>query len=234
MSQRRGCRHIMDRARGLMAAGLLALMGLGGVSARAEDAAITPPATPPAATSDAPQPAPQQAAAPTPSAPEPTPAPASPPAAVPASSSAAIGDGMQVKLEYQLHTEDGALVDSTDSRGPFEYTHGRGQIIPGLERQLAGLHVGDNKEIMVRPEEAYGPINPAATEEVDRAQLPQDTQPQVGMVLRGTDPEGNVYRALIKEVKDKSVVLDLNHPLAGKTLSFTVKVVDVHPETATP
>ncbi len=138
-----------------------------------------------------------------------------------------------MKIEYQLHGEDGALIDSTDGKAPFEYTHGRGQIVPGLERQLAGLHVGESKQVVVKPEEAYGQVNPAATEDVDRAQLPKGVEPKVGMVLRGTDPEGHVFRAIVKEVKEKSVVLDLNHPLAGKTLTFHVKVVDIQPVTAT-
>ena len=152
----------------------------------------------------------------------------------PSASSPAIQDDMVVRMEYQLRTDDGALVDSTEGKPAFEYTQGRSQIIPGLERQLAGLHAGDQKEVTVKPEEGYGPLNPMATEEIERAQLPKGVDPQVGMVLRGTDPDGRVFRALIKEVKEKVVVLDLNHPLAGKTLTFQVKIVDVHPATATP
>ena len=205
------------------------MLTAGLVSVGAEEAATPPPAAEPAAPAAATTTAAPTAAAPTTVAPEPTQA-----ATPPSTSTASIADDMVVRMEYQLRTEDGTLVDSTQGKAPFEYTQGRGQIIPGLERQLAGLHAGDQKEITVTPEEGYGPVNPLATEEIERSQLPQDVVPQVGMVLRGTDPDGRIFRALIKEVKEKAVVLDLNHPLAGKTLTFQVTIVDVHPATATP
>jgi len=94
-----------------------------------------------------------------------------------------------VQLEYTL-TSDGSVVDSTEGRGPFRYVHGQGQIIPGLERQLVGLHVGDSKEITVASEEAYGPLDPSAFVEVPKEQLPPNISPEVGVVLRGVDPDG--------------------------------------------
>lgn len=139
-----------------------------------------------------------------------------------------IQDNVTVQLEYTL-TADGAVVDSTQGRGPFRYVQGRGQIIPGLERQLIGLHVGDEREIMVKPEEGYGPVDPSAFVEVPKDQLPTNVTPTVGLVLRGMDPEGRMFRATIHEMKDHTVMLDLNHPLAGKTLFFKIKVVDVAP-----
>ena len=142
-----------------------------------------------------------------------------------------IQDHMAVQLEYTL-TSDGAVVDSTEGRGPLQYVHGQGQIIPGLERQLTGLHVGDAREITVRPEEAYGPVDPSAFVEIPKTQLPPNVTPAVGVVLRGMDPDGKPFRATIHEVKDKAVTLDLNHPLAGKTLLFKVKVIDVSPAPA--
>ena len=141
---------------------------------------------------------------------------------------ASIQDNMDVGLEYTL-TVDGAVVDSTDGRGAFHYIHGKGQILPGLERALTGLHVGDQKEVVVGPEEGYGAMDPAAVVEVPKTQLPADITPTVGIVLRGVNPEGKNFRASISEVKDQSVVLDLNHPLAGKTLTFNVKVAAVSP-----
>ena len=139
-----------------------------------------------------------------------------------------IQDHMTVQLEYTL-TADGAVVDSTEGRGPFRYVQGRGQIIPGLERQLTGLHVGDEREITVKPEEGYGPLDPSAFVEVPKEQLPTNATPTVGLVLRGMDPEGRMFRATIHEIKDHTVMLDLNHPLAGKTLLFKIKVVDISP-----
>ena len=161
------------------------------------------------------------------------PAPSQPPAAAapaeePQAPPATVQDHMTVGLEYTL-TVDGAVVDTTKERGPFHYIHGQGQMIPGLERELTGLHVGDSKEVAVSPADGYGEVDPAAFVEVPKAQLPKDMTPTVGMILRGVNPDGKNFRAKINEIKDTSVVLDLNHPLAGKTLNFQVKVTDIAP-----
>ena len=141
-----------------------------------------------------------------------------------------VQDNMDVEMEYTL-TSAGVVMDSTDGKEPFHYLHGSGQIIPGLEHQLAGLHVGDTKEVTVGPEEGYGQTDPAAVIEVPKAQLPADVTPTVGMVLRGVNPDGKSFRAKISEVKNETVVLDLNHPLAGKTLNFKVKILNIKPAT---
>lgn len=135
---------------------------------------------------------------------------------------------MTVRMEYTL-TADGNVVDSTEGRGPFHYVHGRGHIIPGLERQLAGLHVGDARDITVEAEEAYGPVDPAAFVEITREQLPPDVTPEIGLILRGVDPGGRAFQARISGVTDDSVTLDLNHPLAGKTLLFKVTILEIAP-----
>ena len=141
---------------------------------------------------------------------------------------AAIKDSMDVGIEYTL-TVDGAVVDSTDGKTPFHYVQGQHQMIPGLERQLAGLHVGDTKDVTVAPADGYGEIDPSAFVEVPKTQLPKEVTPTVGMVLRGVNPDGQSFRAKISQMKDTTVVLDLNHPLAGKTLNFHVKIVEVAP-----
>ena len=145
--------------------------------------------------------------------------------------SPAVGDHMSVSMEYTL-TSEGKVVDSTDGKEPFHYIHGQRQIIPGLERQLVGLHVGESKDVTVKPEEGYGAVDPAAVVEIKKEQLPKDVTPSVGMVLQGVNPDGQHFRARISEVKDQSVLLDLNHPLAGKTLVFKVKITDIAPTKA--
>ena len=140
----------------------------------------------------------------------------------------AIADQMTVQMEYTL-TADGQVVDSTTGREPFRYVQGKGQIIPGLERQLAGLHVGDEREITVKPEEGYGPLDPSAVVDVPKEQLPATITPRAGLMLSGIDPQGHPFRATIREIKATTVRLDLNHPLAGKTLLFKVKIVSVAP-----
>lgn len=152
-------------------------------------------------------------------------------AAEEASMSPSVGDNMSVGMEYTL-TSEGAVVDSTEGKEPFHYVQGHGQIIPGLERQLAGLHVGDSKEVTVTPEDGYGAVDPAAIIEVKKEQLPKDVAPNVGIVLQGVNPDGQRFRARISEVKEQSVLLDLNHPLAGKTLVFKVKITDLAPAKA--
>lgn len=141
---------------------------------------------------------------------------------------ATVQDNMDVGLEYIL-TVEGAVVESTEGAEPFHYIHGRQQMIPGLERQLAGLHVGETAEVSVNPEEGYGPVDPAAFIEIPRTQLPADATPEVGMVLRGINPDGQNFQARIDELKEESAVLNLNHPLAGKTLNFKVKILDLSP-----
>ena len=145
----------------------------------------------------------------------------------------AVQENMDVGLDYTL-TVEGKVVDSTDGKSPLHYIHGRGQIIPGLERQLVGLHVGDSKEVTVDPKDGYGPLDPAAIVEVKKDQLPKDITPSAGMVLRGVNPDGRSFRASVKAVKDTTVLLDLNHPLAGKTLVFKVKITDIKPAPAAP
>jgi len=161
---------------------------------------------------------------------EPQPSTTPPKAAPPKETSMApaVADNMSVGMEYTL-TSDGVVMDSSTGKGPFHYVHGHKQIVPGLERQLTGLHVGDTKEITVTPEEGYGKVDPAAFVEVQKTQLPKDVTPTVGMVLRGVNPDGQSFRAKVNAVKDTSVVLDLNHPLAGKTLNFKVKITDITP-----
>jgi FKBP-type peptidyl-prolyl cis-trans isomerase SlyD len=91
---------------------------------------------------------------------------------------------------------------------------------------------GESAEVSVNPEEGYGPVDPAAFIEIPRTQLPADVTPEVGMVLRGINPDGQNFQARIGELKEESAVLNLNHPLAGKTLNFKVKILDLSPAPA--
>ena len=139
---------------------------------------------------------------------------------------ATIQDGMTVQLDYTL-TVDGAVVDSSQGRGPISYVQGHKQIVAGLERQLAGLHIGDARDVIVKPEDGYGQIDPKAFAEVPKTQLPPDVVPAVGLVLHGKSQDGHPFRATVSKVDKDNVTLDLNHPLAGKTLHFAVKVVNI-------
>jgi len=142
-----------------------------------------------------------------------------------------ITDGTEVSLEYTLKLEDKTVVDSNLGAAPLSYTHGSNQIVAGLEKELAGMEVGDTKQVVVSPEEGYGPVEPQAIQEIPAEQIPPEAR-KVGTQLQGQNPEGNTLQVQVVEVKDHTVVIDFNHPLAGKTLYFDVKVVDIQKPSA--
>ena len=137
-----------------------------------------------------------------------------------------IEKGKKVSFDYTLKV-DGEVVDTSKDRGPLEYTHGEGKIIIGLEKEMEGMKVGDEKTVEVKPEEAYGLKDSQAFRDVPKTSLPQGLEPKVDMMLQMQGPGGQALPVRIAEVKDDKIVLDLNHPLAGKTLMFQVKVVEV-------
>lgn len=137
-----------------------------------------------------------------------------------------VENGAVVSIEYTLADENGTVIESNKGKDPLTYTHGVGQIIPGLEKGLSGMRTEEEKNIRVEPEEAYGPVNPQAYQEVPRADVPSEAL-KVGTMLVAKSQEGQSFPARISEIKEQTVVLDFNHPLAGKTLNFDVKILDV-------
>ena len=137
-----------------------------------------------------------------------------------------VADGKQISLEYTLTLEDKSKIDSNVGKDPLVYTQGAHEIIPGLEKQLAGAKVGESKHIEIAPAEGYGDVDPARKQEVDKTRIPEDAR-KVGAKLTGQGPQGQPIFAQVTEVKDNTVVLDMNHPLAGKKLIFDVKVLKV-------
>lgn len=142
--------------------------------------------------------------------------------------SVAIENGSTVQIEYTLKDDSGEVLDSSQGREPLTYVHGQRQIIAGLEQALDGLQAGDQKHVTVPPKDGYGPLDPGATVEVQRQTVPSEAL-VAGTELVARQPGGEAQVVRVKEVRDSSVVLDLNHPLAGKTLHFDVRVVDVAP-----
>lgn len=137
-----------------------------------------------------------------------------------------VSEGKEVSLEYTLRLENKEVIDSNVGKQPLTFTQGSQQIIPGLERELVGLAKGDTKKVTVSPEDGYGKVDPKAFQEVEKEKIPAEAQ-KVGAQLQGKDASGRVFRTTVKEIKEKTVVLDFNHPLAGKTLLFDVKVLKV-------
>ena len=136
-----------------------------------------------------------------------------------------IEDGKTVKIHYTLIV-DGEIIDGTEGRDPLEYIHGRQQLIPGLERRLAGLKAGEEVEVSVAPDDAYGVEDPKAYIEIAKSKMPEG-EVEVGMLLHATGPDGRQMVVRVAEVKDASVILNFNHPLAGKQLLFKVTVVEI-------
>ena len=137
-----------------------------------------------------------------------------------------IQKGKEVSFDYTL-TVEGQIIDSSQNKEPLTYVHGEGKIIPGLARQLEGMKIGDKKDIPVNPEEAYGEINPNAFQEVPKSKLPGNVEPRIGMTLQANAPDGRSQLVRITEVKDDSIVIDMNHPLAVKKLNFQIEVVSI-------
>ncbi len=137
-----------------------------------------------------------------------------------------VADGKNVSIDYTL-TVDGKVVDTSEGKAPLQYTQGQKKIIPGLEKQLAGMKVGEEKDVVVPPEEGYGKVDPKGLQEVQKSQMPKDLKLEPGASMEMHDATGHVFPCRIKEVKDQTIVVDFNHPLTGKELKFHVKVVDI-------
>ena len=135
-----------------------------------------------------------------------------------------------VTINYKGTLEDGTVFDNSEGKAPLEFIFGLGMIIPGLEKGIEGLKKGDKKEIKVESKNAYGPILKEAIQEVPKAQFPPEIELKEGLQLAAQGPQG-VMPVVIKEVKEESVTVDMNHPLAGKDLTFNVEVVDIRDST---
>jgi FKBP-type peptidyl-prolyl cis-trans isomerase SlyD len=142
-----------------------------------------------------------------------------------------VQDGAVVSLAYKLTLPSGEEIDSSDASEPLEYLHGAENIIPGLERQLTGLRVGDAKTVEVSPAEGYGEYDPEEVEVIDRRMLPRDMELRLGMVLAVRDDEGYMNEAYVSAIAPENVTLDFNHPLAGQQLVFDVQVVGLREAT---
>lgn len=139
-----------------------------------------------------------------------------------------VASGMVVSIAYVL-TVDHEQVASADASEPLEYLHGAQEILPGLEEALEGRRIGDKFSVTLPPDKAYGDYDEENIEELDREDMPDTDEFEVGMVVDVEDEDGYNYLAYIKEITGDTIVLDFNPPLAGKTLSYDVEVLAVRP-----
>ena len=137
-----------------------------------------------------------------------------------------IKEGSKVKFDYTL-TVEGKITDTSAGRGPLEYTHGAGHIIKGLEKELTGMKVGDKKSVKVAPEEGYGVVREEAIRRIPKTAVNGAEHLKVGDMV-GASNAGHTFRAIVKEITDNEVVLDFNHPLAGKELHFDVEIKEIN------
>ncbi len=149
-------------------------------------------------------------------------------------SSASIEPNMHVTLDYVLKDDEGEVLDASHEEGgePIEYVHGYGMLVPGLEAALVGLKTGDAKDIVVPADEGFGERDEELVLEIDRSELPDPKAVEIGDEFVAESPDGDEVVMHVVEVKADSVVVDANHPLAGVTLHYSVKVKDIR--TATP
>ncbi|WP_339659379.1 peptidylprolyl isomerase [uncultured Polaribacter sp.] len=132
-----------------------------------------------------------------------------------------------VKVNYTGKLSDGQIFDTSEGKEPIEFTLGQGQIIPGFEKGLMDMKLKEKKTITIAKEEAYGEINTDLIQEVNKSELPKDMAPEVGMGLVSKTPDGQEMNLMVIEVKEESIIIDGNHPLAGKDLIFDAEVVEI-------
>lgn len=137
-----------------------------------------------------------------------------------------IAEGRTVSVEYTLTLQDKKVLDTNKGGQPLTFVYGAKQIIPGLEKEMAGMKIGESKNVTVKPEEGYGPVIEQAIIEVDKDKLPDEAW-QVGAHVQGQGPDGRVVRGQVTTLQEDKATVDFNHPLAGKTLYFEVKVLDI-------
>lgn len=140
-------------------------------------------------------------------------------------SQAKIGDTVQI--HYTGTLDDGTQFDSSAGRDPLEFELGSGGVIPGFDKAVEGMAIGDNKSVRIDPDDAYGPRHDQLVQEVPRNSLPDNLTPEVGMALQSSSPDGQVALFTVVAVSDDTFTVDGNHPLAGQALSFDIELVAI-------
>ncbi|MFK7741881.1 MAG: peptidylprolyl isomerase [Planctomycetota bacterium] len=143
----------------------------------------------------------------------------------------AIADGHVVTLHYRLTLDDGSIADESFGGEPLVYLHGAQNIVPGLERQLAGRNVGDKTDVAVPAAEGYGEYDPTLDQTVPRSAFPAEAQLQAGVAFQARDQRNQPITLWIRKIDGDEITVSPNHPMAGQNLNFAVEVVDVREAT---
>lgn len=135
--------------------------------------------------------------------------------------------GDTVTIHYTGRLDDGTVFDSSKNGDPLSFTLGEGKVIPGFENAVEGMEQGDKKTTTIPSEEAYGPRRDELVLQVPREQVPEEIDPKPGERLRMQSADGNTFDVVVAEAREDSLVLDANHPLAGRDLTFDLELVEV-------
>jgi peptidylprolyl isomerase len=135
--------------------------------------------------------------------------------------------GDTVTVHYTGKLTDGTVFDSSNGGDPLEFTIGSGQLIPGFEEAVVGMNAGESKTTHIPVDQAYGEYRPEMVIEVDRDQMPEELDPEIGQQLQIQQPTGQVIPVVITDISDEVIRLDANHPLAGEELIFDIELVGI-------
>ena len=138
-----------------------------------------------------------------------------------------VKNGDRVKIHYTGKLKDGEIFDTSRERQPLEFIVGNREMMPGIENSVIGMEAGEKKSIEIPPEEAYGPRQEELVVEISKSKLPDHIEPSLGLRLQMQDANGNHYELAIIEIKEETIALDANHPLAGHTLFFDLELVEI-------
>ena len=135
--------------------------------------------------------------------------------------------GDTVRIHYTGSLDDGSVFDSSEGREPLEFRLGEGAVIPGFENAVLGMTIGDTETIRIEPNDAYGDYDEELLFDIEPDDLPEEIEPQVGMILQISSEDGAISDVVIKEIDEDCITIDANHPLAGCTLNFKISLVAV-------
>lgn len=135
--------------------------------------------------------------------------------------------GDTVRIHYKGTLDDGTEFDSSTGREPLEFALGAGQVIPGFDKAVEGMNVGDSKTVTIDAADAYGEKHEQLVQDVPKSALPSEIEPEVGMRLQSQAPDGHVVHLMVTAVADDAITVDGNHPLAGEALTFDINLVEI-------
>jgi len=140
-----------------------------------------------------------------------------------------VSEGTRVTLHFSLRLPEGDVIDSNFEREPATFTVGDGNLLQGFERSIFGLQEGDRKTVVIKPEHGFGQRNPNNVQEIPRSQFGGDIELQEGLILSFADAQKTELPGVVKSFNDDVVVVDFNHPLAGRDIIFDVAILKIEP-----